>query len=131
MDNQLNISSLINALKTLQVSLESPPKNDLERDGVIQRFEHTLEMSWKIIRKTLLQLGRTEVNNSPKPLFKSAYEEGFIDDVSAWLDFVDAKNKTSHDYSLTKADQVYQAAQKFPPYVEHLILQLKKLVDSK
>jgi hypothetical protein len=68
------------ALRSLQAAQSQPPRNDLERDGVIQRFEYTFELCWKSIRRVLLYMGRTDVSGSPRPLFRDALEEHFIQD---------------------------------------------------
>ena len=54
----IDFSSLEKAAASLKQALERPPKNDLERDGVIQRFEYTFELCWKFIRRLLLAMGR-------------------------------------------------------------------------
>ena len=44
--DKVEIAPLINALESLKSGLKEPPKNDLERDGVIQRFEFTFELTF-------------------------------------------------------------------------------------
>jgi len=46
----IDFSSLEKAGASLKQALQRPPNNDLERDGVIQRFEYTFELCWKYIR---------------------------------------------------------------------------------
>jgi len=72
MQPPLDFTPLARALQTLQEAQARPPQNDLERDGVIQRFEYTFELCWKSIRKALLFFGRSEVSGSPRPLFRDA-----------------------------------------------------------
>ena len=43
----LSLENYKKALLALQQGLARPPSNDLERDGVIQRFEFTFEAMWK------------------------------------------------------------------------------------
>jgi hypothetical protein len=41
------------ALKTLDEAMLNPPASLLERDGMIQRFEYCLEVSWNSAKKIL------------------------------------------------------------------------------
>ena len=89
MSQSLDFTPLERALQTLQDAQVRPPQNDLERDGVIQRFEYTFELCWKSIRKALLFLGRAEVSGSPKPLFRDAMEEHFIGTIEPWFAYLE------------------------------------------
>ena len=123
--NPIDYSPLQKALSSLQEALKNKPANDLERDGVIQRFEYAFELSWKMIRKHLFGLGRASVSSSPKPLLRDAHQENLIEDIEKWFGFLEARNLSSHTYNDKSADEVFQAAQSFPPYVSALIDQLK------
>ena len=104
----IDFSSLEDALKSFEEAMVSPPKSELERDGVIQRFEYTFELCWKSIRKLLLEQGRSEVSSSPKPLFRDAMQEHLIKDLDTWFSFIDARNRTSHTYHKKTAEQVFK-----------------------
>jgi nucleotidyltransferase substrate binding protein (TIGR01987 family) len=123
---EIDFSSLEKALASLKQALEHPPKNDLERDGVIQRFEYTFELCWKFIRRSLLTMGRSEVSNSPRPLFRDAFEEHWISDPKPWFGFLEARNEITHTYDSRQADKVFQMAGQFPPYAESLLGAMKK-----
>lgn len=97
------------ALRSLQAAQAQPPRNDLERDGVIQRFEYTFEWCWKSIRRALLYLGRSDVSGSPRPLLRDALEEHFIQDIEPWFAYLEARNTTSHIYNNDQAEKVFQA----------------------
>ena len=126
---EFDLSPLESALSSLKEAFENPPRNDLERDGAIQRFEFTFELSWKVIRKFLKSLGRHEISGSPKPLFRDALEEGLIDQIEEWFEFLEARNLTSHIYSKKQAEKVYTMAKNFPPFVEKLLQQIKKKIS--
>jgi nucleotidyltransferase substrate binding protein (TIGR01987 family) len=128
--SSLEFTHLEKTLHSLQSALIHPPKNDLERDGVIQRFEYTFELCWKSIRKLLLSQGRNEVSGSPKPLLRDALEEGLIDNLELWFNFLEARNHIAHTYNEKQAQQVYQYAQSFAPHAEALLIQLNKKLNS-
>ncbi|EKD26061.1 MAG: Nucleotidyltransferase substrate binding protein, HI0074 family [uncultured bacterium] len=124
--NTVDISPLQNALKSLKEGLSRSPSNLLERDGILQRFEYTFELTWKIIRKCLLAMGRAEVSASPRPVLREAIREHFINDFDAWLDFLEARNNLSHIYNEVEAERVYEIAKKFPESVDVMISNLIK-----
>ncbi len=41
------------ALNTLDEAMIRPPANQLERDGIILRFEYCIELSWSSAKKVL------------------------------------------------------------------------------
>lgn len=125
--NELTLDTLIQVNQSLKDSLTPAPANDRERDGSIQRFEYTVELSWRLIRKCLLLLGRSDVSASPKPLLRSAFTEGWIQDLEEWLAFIEARNLTSHSYKNVIANQVFESAVRFPPFVDRLIQSLKSV----
>jgi hypothetical protein len=54
--DEFTLETLVRANQSLKDSLTPPPANDRERDGSIHRFEYTVELSWRLIRKQLLFL---------------------------------------------------------------------------
>ena len=76
---EIGITSLIKAQEQLKKGLASA-SSDLERDGVIQRFEFTYELVWKIVKKILAHQG---INvNSPRETFREAAKLKLIDNVA-------------------------------------------------
>ncbi|MBT4791106.1 MAG: nucleotidyltransferase [Halobacteriovoraceae bacterium] len=111
--SKIHFQALNDALNTFEQAMLSPPKSELERDGVIQRFEYTFELCWKSIRKLLLELGRQDVSSSPKPLFRDAHQENLIGNIDTWFKYIDARNRTSHTYNQKTAEQVYDDIKAF------------------
>lgn len=124
--SEIDLARLDAALASLKEAVAREVSNDLERDGAIQRFEYTFEMSWKTIRRFLRALGRNEVSGSPKPVLRDAIEENLIRDVEKWFEFLEARNRSSHIYSEAEALRVYALAKAFPPYVDSLLNELRR-----
>ena len=74
-------------------------------ESVIQRFEICYDCLWKVLKRYLVEeLGLAEVPNSPKPIFRLAYENSlFAGPVEQWFGYLKARVNTSHDYSGEKA----------------------------
>ena len=124
----IEFSSLENAISSLKKALNHAPKNDLERDGVIQRFKYTFELCWKFIRRFLIIMGRRDVSGSPRPLLRDSREEHLISDVKTWFDFLEARNDITRTYNESEANKVYHVAKRFPPFAEELLAEIKKRV---
>jgi nucleotidyltransferase substrate binding protein (TIGR01987 family) len=101
------------------------PKDDIVRDSVIQRFEFTVELSWKVLQRYLKASGISEML-SPKNTFREAAKLSLITDVEAWLRFVDARNLSSHTYKESLAEEVYAAAREIPPHADALVKALER-----
>ena len=82
---------------------------ELMREGiaesVIQRFETCYDCLWKVLRRYLIEgLGLAETPNSPKPVFRIAFENGlFASPLEQWLRYAEARIGTAHDYDGEKA----------------------------
>jgi len=112
------------ALISLEEAVARPPSNDLERDGVIQRFEFAFELARKSIRQCLIALGRVDVSPSPKPVLRDAHAERLIDSVTEWFEFVEARNNAARLYTTQMAEEVYEAAVRFLPRARELLVRL-------
>jgi nucleotidyltransferase substrate binding protein (TIGR01987 family) len=123
---EIQLHELKKALNRLSEAL-ALPKNDIVRDSVIQRFEFTVELSWKALQKFLKASGISE-GLTPKNVFREAAKLNLVNDPEAWIKFIDDRNLSSHTYRESIAEKVYATAQKLPPFAEAL---LKALEESK
>jgi nucleotidyltransferase substrate binding protein (TIGR01987 family) len=82
--------------------------------AIIQNFEFTIEISWKLIQKWLIQSGVSGDRFSTKGnLFKTAFEEGLIDDAEKWYNYYLARNLSAHTYGDEMATRVFNIALDF------------------
>jgi nucleotidyltransferase substrate binding protein (TIGR01987 family) len=65
---------------------EDLQKSDLVADGVIQRFEFTFELGWKLMKAILLHQGLECA--SPRHCIKEAARIGMISDGDAWIEML-------------------------------------------
>ena len=84
------------------VELNNP--NELERNGLVQRFKFTLDLSWKVM-KDYLEEKRFIFKPSPKDTFRQAQESGLIDYAQELIDGLDIRNELSYDYSGDKFEK--------------------------
>ena len=86
------------AFLRLKEAMEMEELNELERDGLTQRFEFTIELAWKVLKDYLEHKG-FEFNSSPKDTIRLAQQSKFIDYAQELLDGLQIRNELSHDYS--------------------------------
>lgn len=81
------------------------PKDEFLRDSVIQRFEFSYELAWKLLK---LRLEAEGINAAtPRQAIQEALQAGFIEDGNLWSDMLRQRNLTSHTYDESLADSVY------------------------
>lgn len=130
----LNLSPIKKAYGSLTKALQRALQNrdDLEvRDGCIQRFEYTYELSIKFIKRYIETESPTTENVDQlnfRDLLRTAAEIGLIKDVNGWFSFREARNNTSHAYDEIKANQVFSVIPSFADQVQFLIDELEKRI---
>ena len=116
---QIDFSALekaINALERGLVRALSAPGDEELRDGVIQRFEYTYELSWKMLKRQLeLEMpSSSEVDGfSFRQLIREGHERGLIQDPEAWFVYRDQRNMAVEAYDNAKAESVYRTVSPF------------------
>ncbi len=109
------------ALLRLQEAVEEEELSELERNGLIQRFEFTIELAWKTLKDFLENEGF--VVKSPKETIREAYRNQLIADAQVFLDALQRRNELSHDYdedTFEKAE--VEIKEKFFPALNELYL---------
>lgn len=127
----LDITPLNNALERLREGLarhRREPADEQLRDGLIQRFEFTYELSHKMLARFLRQASASPgiYNQMPfQDLIRSANQQGLLlGDWSAWRRYRDMRARTSHTYSAAVAAEVVAGIPDFLAEAEHLRDQL-------
>lgn len=113
------------ALMSLSVIVNQPMREDRSNiDATIQRFEFTIELFWKLLKKILYTQGVTV--QYPRDILKEAYAGGLIDDEQIWLSMLNDRNQTSHTYDEDLADQIYLRIQKYTPIFQKTLQNIKR-----
>lgn len=79
--------------------------NEFERDGLVQRFEFTHELSWKLMKAYAEYQGFDGIGGS-RDATRKAFEMSLINDGQSWMDMIKSRNETSHNYDGSMADDV-------------------------
>lgn len=126
----LNFSSLEKAITQLKQGLlriDDMPTDELMRDGIIQRFEYTMDLSWKFIQRYLKEIAQIDefTLRTKKDLFREAARLGLITDAETWIGHYEARNETSHTYNSDVAQAVFSRAKLFVVDVQQLLTALR------
>jgi len=92
------------AFKRLSEAMHEEELNELERNGLVQRFEFSLELAWKTTKDFLEEKGFA-FRPSPKDTFRQAQSAGYITNAQELIDGLDLRNELSHDYDGEKFER--------------------------
>jgi nucleotidyltransferase substrate binding protein (TIGR01987 family) len=130
---KLDITSLGNAVRRLREGLaryEREPADDQLRDGLIQRFEFTYELSHKMLRRYLKETSASPDDIERMPfadLVRTANTQGLLrGDWPVWRRFREMRARTSHTYDPKVASQVASAIPAFLEESEHFYAELQR-----
>jgi len=90
--------------KLLQSALAIKHPSEVERAGLIQFFEITFELGWKVLKDFQEAEGYTIT--SPRNAIKQAFQSGLITQGHHWLQALNDRNLTTHTYNEATALQV-------------------------
>jgi nucleotidyltransferase substrate binding protein (TIGR01987 family) len=116
------VGKLQSALNSLKEGI-SKSIDDLDKDGVIQRFEFTFESLWKTLKIFLEEEGI--ICKSPKECLKSAFRFGILDDEQCFLDMLDDRNNTTHLYNREESEKIFNRIKE--NHISHLEETLRRL----
>lgn len=97
------------------------PLSDLERQGLIQAFEFTHELSWNLLRDYFRYQGNTGITGS-RDAVREAFAAGLVNDGEGWMDMIASRNRTSHTYNEgVAADIASRIIERYTPLFESLL----------
>jgi len=117
------------AFMLLERTLEIKTPSEAEKGGIIQFYEVSFELSWKLIKDYLESLG-FEVN-SPRTAIKRAFQADIINNGESWIKALEDRNLTSHTYNEETANLIVNnIKKKYYFLLNDLYLFLKKQYEQ-
>lgn len=102
---QKALARLSEAVNVLNECDNVGSEQDLLKEGLIQRFEYTHELAWKVMKDYLEYQGYVDIRGSRDAIRKSL-ELDILSD-RRWMATIEARNLTSHNYDDETADNIY------------------------
>jgi hypothetical protein len=100
------------AFNLLRQAIETQQQRELtqlEKEGVIQRFEYTWELAWKVLKDYLESEGQVLPTITPAAVIRAAHAAKIIDHGDIWMRGLDARNRMAHTYDIKSFEQVIAA----------------------
>lgn len=79
--------------------------SDLEKSGLIQWFEFTYELAWKVMQDLLVSKGY-EFVKGPNGTLQMALQDGLIENQDGWREMAKARTLSSHTYDEEEAGDI-------------------------
>lgn len=106
----IDISNLESALNTLKSSMKTLKENenwdhsDMLEDSCIKRFEYSLEITRKLMKKILKKIyGKSEEELTVNNTFRFMQGYKYINNWENWRNYYEKRNSTAHEYNLEKS----------------------------
>jgi nucleotidyltransferase substrate binding protein (TIGR01987 family) len=81
--------------------------SELEKQGLIQRFEFTHELAWNVLKDYFEYQGNTNITGS-RDATREAFSKGLIVNGEGWMEMIKSRNKSSHTYNEEVANEILQ-----------------------
>ncbi|MDD2759125.1 MAG: nucleotidyltransferase substrate binding protein [Methylomonas sp.] len=99
------LSQLTQALEQYDETAEA-----LIKEGILQRFEFTHELAWKVMKDFLEYEGYQNITGS-RSASRLAFSIDLLDDGQVWMDMIESRNRTVHTYDETVLEQEFAKVQ--------------------
>ncbi len=103
-----NYNKALKRLSDAVVLNEKRPLSELEKQGLIQAFEFTHELAWKVMQDFFVYQGNTEIRGS-RDATREAFKTELITDGDNWMEMIKKRNLTSHTYNDETAEEIYKS----------------------
>lgn len=126
-------NNYVKAFDNLSEAVETATNKELsklEKQGLIQAFEYTYELAWKVVKDFFEFRGETDIYGS-RDAFSLAFERGLIQKGGYLMESIKSRQLTSHTYNEETAEQIYHdIINKYYEAFEELLYALKKEADK-
>jgi nucleotidyltransferase substrate binding protein (TIGR01987 family) len=105
---QQRFQNYIKAFSLLDEAVELSKRealNELEKQGLIQRFEFTHELAWNVMKDYFIYQGNMSITGS-RDATREAFSKGLIADGEGWMEMIKSRNQSSHTYNEQIAEEM-------------------------
>ncbi len=96
--------------------------SEIERAGLVQFFEMTFELSWKVMKDYLEYQGY--IVKSPREVIKTAYQYDLVDNGEVWIVMLMSRNNVTHQYEEEMSEEIASEI------IEIYLDEIKKLYEK-
>lgn len=118
----------LNRLAEVVNSAKSHQLNDLEKDGMVKRFEYTHEMAWKLMMSYCKYVDPSFEVYGSRDATRWAFSRELIDDGETWMEMIKSRNNTAHNYDGDVSNDVLVAVtERYFPLMHAFYLRMAAL----
>jgi len=115
------------ALSYLEDALDIKHPDMVQKAGLIQFFEISLELGWNVL-KDFLEAQGIQLKY-PREVIKDAFKAELIEDGQVWLKALTDRNLTSHTYNETIANEIIdEIREQYHPMLRSLDNRMKSKI---
>ncbi|POB12272.1 nucleotidyltransferase [Sulfobacillus sp. hq2] len=123
----MHFSQALAQLRDANALAQSRALSKLEEQGMIQAFEFTHELAWKVLKDFLESRGVQNLYGS-RDVTRAAFQTGLITDGDTWMAMIESRNLTSHTYDEDTAQRILKSIrQDYVPQFETLERRMESL----
>lgn len=106
--------------------------SEIERDGLVQRFEFTHEMAWKLMMSFCKSQSPEEELFGSKDSTRWAFGKGLLNNGDVWMDMIRSRNYTSHNYDGVVTESiVHKVVEEYYPQMKLFYFKMEALSATK
>lgn len=127
----VNFSRALSLLKEAILVKRINNLSNLEKEGLIQRFEYTWELTWKVLKDYLEYEGIIFNQITPSAVIKEAIAANLIEEGDIWMEALNSRNKMSHTYNIQSFEEIIaKIDEKYLNKLEDLHFKLSKFIKD-
>lgn len=98
-----------NALKQLVEGVDKfvNTEENIIKEGIIQRFEFTHELAWKVLKDYLEYEGLNQITGS-RTATREAFNKNILENGEVWMEMIESRNNTVHTYQASILEEEYE-----------------------
>jgi nucleotidyltransferase substrate binding protein (TIGR01987 family) len=98
-----------NALKQLVEGVDefANPEENIIKEGIIQRFEFTHELAWKVLKDYLEYEGLRQITGS-RTATREAFNKNILENGEVWMEMIESRNNFVHTYQESILEEEYE-----------------------
>ena len=123
---KFKLGNLKKSLDSLNEALRHPVQIDRDRAGIIQEFEMTFELFWKVFQ--VINDAKGLPSHGPREAFENAFKLGLILEDQIWVQALKDRNQTAHAYDKVFAEaMVGRIRDQYLPLFNETYLKIQKI----
>ena len=106
------------------------PLSELEQQGLVQAFEFTHELAWKVMKDYFAFQGDPSITGS-RDAVRESFNKGLITDGEGWMEMIKSRNQSSHTYNQKVAEAIVdKVVTVYQPLFHGFLLRMQELKSS-